>query len=52
MKEVTAKMQQIDKVLQKTTKDYQDLIKTNEKISQTLIAKQKECTKLADGKKR
>jgi hypothetical protein len=36
-------------MLQKTTKDYQDLIKTNEKITTSLITKQKESSKLADG---
>ena len=46
---MSVKVQQLDRALQKEMKDRVDLQKNNEKLSASLIAKQKESTKLSDG---
>ena len=48
-KELTTKVQQLDRALQKATKDVQDLQKSNDKLNSSLIAKQKDYAKLSDG---
>jgi len=48
-KELSAKLQSLEKSLQKANKDIQDLQKINEKLNSSIINKQKEINKLTEG---